>query len=1118
MPPKMKYQKLDQIEHIHKRPDMYVGAIKQKKELNEWIADLKSETPKMIHKDHITYSPALLRIFIEALSNSIDNVWRSHNTSTPCTKIKVNISQETGETSVWNDGCGIPIEKDEEHGIYIPEMIFGQLLTGSNYDDDEERLTSGRNGLGIKLTNVFSSEFKVEIYDENTQQLYKKSWLNNMRDSKKERISHPKGKKGYTKVSWTPDFEKFKLDKYNKTILSIYSRYVYDAAMLTGVNVYLNDKKIAFKNLSDYAKCYGEDSEMLSFKSKNCNVVLTPSKGLEFEHIAFTNGVFNKDGGVHVEQWSESIFRPLLKKINKPKKPQLNIKDVKKFFRIFIECKVVNPEFSSQSKTYLSAPNVTTKVDKKKINQLYKWSVMEDIHDIIKGKELLSLKKNERKKKSFRKIDGFDPANNAGGKQSKECVLILCEGLSAKTYAVSGIQEGIDGKKGRDWFGIYPLRGKLLNVRNASIKSISANKEITDVVQALGVRHGVDYTIEANYNQLCYGKVMIMTDSDVDGIHISSLIMNFFHYLFPSLLKRQEPFITSMQTPIVKVFLTRKELLFYQEEHFREWQANNPEKKYKMKYYKGLGTSSDKEIKNTFGKKLIHYLEDDHTDDNMNKVFHNKFSDQRKEWLAKYDQDLVHIPNDNSKIFNMKYSDHIDTQHIKFSIDDCGRSIPNMMDGLKESHRKILYATFLKNLKPGGKPLKVAQLAGFVAEKTNYHHGEQCLFDTITKMAQNFPGSNNIPYLFRDGQFGSRLNGGKDAANARYIFTKLDKLTRLLFPEEDDILLTMKKDDGDDIEPEFYVPILPTVLINGCTAGIGTGWSCSIPCYNPLDIIECVKIWMKNKTAFEEEDDNLYSLLPEILPYYKGFTGEIKKVNEQKYVTYGKCIREKTKGKRYKVTVVELPIQMWTDKFKTQLEDLLEKKLIKSLKNYSTPNKVKFEILENDELLCNEDTLKMHSYLYCSNMVLFDEHGRIKKYDTIDEIIDQFCQVRYRYYVLRKKHQLSSLQKLCKTLQNKSRFLQQVMDEELVVYRKDYDKIVSEMESLKYDKDNKNTYDYLLNMNIRSFTHQRLEDLRKEIEKIEGNIILLKKTSETKLWLKDINKFEKEYVKWIKKN
>ena len=173
--------------------------------------------------------------------------------------------------------------------------------------------------------------------------------------------------------------------------------------------------------------------------------------------------------------------------------------------------------------------------------------------------------------------------------------------------------------------------------------------------------------------------------------------------------------------------------------------------------------------------------------------------------------------------------------------------------------------------------------------------------------------------------------------------------------------------------------------------------------------------------------------------------------------------------------------------------------------------------MENDELLCNEDTLKMHSYLYCSNMVLFDEHGRIIKYDTIDEIIDNFCQVRYRYYVLRKKHQLSSLQQLLKTLQNKHRFLQQVMDDELVVYRKDYDKIVSEMEQLNYDKDNKNTYDYLLNMNIRSFTQQKFEDLRKEIEKIEVNITSLHKISETNLWLKDIQKFQKEYLKWDKK-
>jgi DNA topoisomerase-2 len=940
-----------------------------------------------------------------------------------------------------------------------------------------------------------------------------------MRSSQKERITTPKPKKSYTKVSWIPDFEKFKIKNYSKNMIRVYYRYVYDAAMLTKVNVYLNDRKIPIKNLLDYSKCFG-DGEVLQFKSKNCHVVLTPGSGNDFEHIAFTNGVFNKDGGVHVDAWSESIFRPLLAKVNKPKKPQLNIKDVKKFFRIFIDARIANPEFSSQSKTYLSAPKITTKVEKKQMSALFKWNVMEDIQDIIKSKELLTLKKKERKSKAFKKIDGFDPANNAGGKRSSECVLILCEGLSAKTYAVSGIQVGINGKCGRDWFGIYPLRGKLLNVRNATIKSISNNKEISDVIQALGVKHGVDYTKQENYEKLSYGSVLIMTDSDVDGIHISSLIMNFFHYLFPSLLKRSTPFITSMQTPIVKLFLSKKkELVFYQEEHFREYQQQNPEVKGKIKYYKGLGTSSDTEIKATFGKKIVNYVQDTDTDANMNKVFHTKSSDLRKKWLKEYDPDLIHIPNNSEQYFDMNYSDFIDTQHIKFSIDDCGRSIPNIMDGLKESQRKILYAAFLKNLKYSGSTLKVAQLAGFVAEKTNYHHGEQCLFETITKMAQDFPGSNNIPFFYRDGQFGSRLNGGKDAANARYIFTKLNRLTRLLFPSEFDVLLSYKKDDGECIEPEFYLPIIPTVLVNGCNAGIGTGWSCNIPSYNPIEIVDCVRTWLKNETVFEDAGGNdVFSALPELLPYYRGYTGKIEKVSDTKFVSYGVCEREKTKrSHRDKVTIVELPVQVWTDKFKEQLEELLERKMIKSLKNYSTPKKVKFEIIENDELKCDVKTLKMHSYLYCSNMVLFDENGRIQKYETVDDIIEHFCNVRFQYYVAMKKHCLEVFSQEIQMLSNKIRFLQEVMDDKLVIYRRDYDEIVAEMTSKGYNKKN-DSFDYLLNMNIRSFTKQKLAELQKELDKKTSESKKLKATSEKKLWLRDLKRFEDEYIKWDRKN
>ena len=1125
MPPKKPvYQKLNPIEHILKRPDMYVGAIKPKKESNEWVADLSTspESPKIIKKDEITFSTALLRIFIEVLSNAIDNVWRSKEAGIPCTKIKVDINQETGETKIWNDGLTIPIEKNEEHKIYNPELIFGHLLTGSNYDDDESRFGSGRNGLGVKLTNVFSKLFTVRTFDPNTGKLYQKTWKENMTMSDKEKITSPSYKKGFTEVIWTPDFSRFNLVNYNNTILSIFYRYVYDSAMLTKIAIHLNGTKVNIKNLQDYAKCFlNEDTkELLYLTSKDCEVVVSSSHS-DFEHIAFTNGVFNKEGGVHVEQWSEDLFRPIVNKLNKPKQPQINIKDVKRFFRLFISATVPNPEFSSQSKTYLSSPNIKTIVLPKHINNILKWGVIEKIKDIIRSKELLSLKKAEKHKKSFKKIQGFDPANNAGSKSSKECTLILCEGLSAKTYAVSGIQVGYNSKAGRDWFGIYPLRGKLLNVRNASNNSIAGNKEITDVIQALGLHYGIDYSEEKNYNNLNYGTVMIMTDSDVDGIHISSLIMNFFHHLFPSLMKRGQPFIISMQTPIVKIFIPRNELVFYNEELFKRYMERNSQQKSRIKYYKGLGTSSDEEIKATFGKRVIEYSVDKDLDSNMNKVFNSKFSDERKTWLEKYNPKNVHYEDENdARTLRMSYTNFIDQEHIKFSIDDCSRSLPCVLDGLKQSQRKILYATFLKNLRPSGKSMKVAQLAGFVAEKTNYHHGEQCLFETITKMAQNFPGSNNLPLLEKDGQFGSRISGGKDAANARYIFTKLSNATRFIFPCEDDILLKNIVDEGDIVEPEFYVPIIPMILVNGCSAGIGTGWSCSVPSYNPLEIVDCVKTWISKKGIFDKDGDLVYSTLPELTPWYHNYTGKIEKVTDTKYISYGNIERTCLKTGD-KIVIDELPINMWTDKFKDNLEDLLEKKFIKFIKNYSTPEKVNFVVGESEELKCSLETLKLKNYLYSSNMVLFDKDGKIRKFETVDDIIDYFCNVRYTFYELRKTYQLKILINSLKYLNNKFRFLTVVMNDELVIYKRNDDELIREMEEKGFDKkgddnDDEKGYDYLLNMRVRSFTEKLLNKLKEEIEETQKNIKKLEELSETQLWLNDLDKFVNAYNDYLK--
>jgi DNA topoisomerase-2 len=1322
-----KYEKKDPIDHILLRPDMYVGSTRTRK-VEEYVAEYNDDNYK-ITKENIDMSPAILRIFLEPLYNATDNVERSRKTKTPCTKIQVNINEETGETSIWNDGDIIPIEINEEQNCYNHTLIFGHLLTSSNYDDEEERLVSGRNGLGGKLClkkgtriplyngtilniedinigdiligddgnkrivkdkcegkgrlfevkqeygmtyivnenhilslhfpehkkilisnnelvvrwidkinksintkvlrnvnnkyynsneddekklntflkdisddntidisiqeylkldeytkeklngffgkskmslynlnelcyessgrieikeveegeyiglevdknhrfvledytvthncNVFSSYFKVKGQDPNVKKELTQVWKNNMKLTDGPEVNKIKSGKGYTEISWIPDFKQFKINGYTKDIIKLYTRYVIDISMITKVPVYLNGKLIPVKNLQEYAKLYTSPSdEQLLIKIENSEVLITTSN--EFQAISFVNGVYTRLGGRHVDAWSEELFRPLVNKFNKKDKPQINIRDIKQFFRLFIVSTVINPEFDGQDKNKLESPNVIAEVKPLHISKIMKWSVYEQITNMLKAKEMVVLKKSETKTRGYKKIEGLDPANNSGTKYSTECTLIICEGLSAKTYAVAGIQKGVYGKTGRDWFGIYPIRGKLINVRNKTPSLIAKNREVTDLIQAIGLKYGIDYTIDDNYKTLRYGRVMIMTDADVDGIHIEGLVMNFFHSLFPTLFQRENPFLVSMKTPIVRVFRNKiKDLLFFDERKFKEYQSQQT-KKFESKYYKGLGSSKSEDVPDTFGVKMIEFVNDEKSLVNMNKAFFKNNSDDRKSWLTEYDCKIDISLDDVGEIYKMKMSDFIDGELIKFSLSDCKRSIPSGIDGLKESQRKILYAVKKRKLKYSGKTLKVAQLGGYVAEHTNYHHGEQNLYDTITKMANEFPGSNNIPLFYRDGQFGTRLQGGKDAASARYIFTKMDMLTHLIFREEDDDLLEQVIDDGDLVEPIYYVPIIPMILCNGCVAGIGTGWSCNVPCYNPLDLIECIKVWLDNDGEVMMEEENI-CLLPEIIPWYRGFEGEIEKTSTTgKYITYGKI----EDGPKNTKIVTELPIGLWTEKFKENIEDYLENKKIKDMKNYSTPKQINFVLSETkDGLTIDIENLKLYTYVYTSNMVLFNEKSELYKYNKIQEIINNFCKVRYDFYIKRKKKQISELEKEIKFLGNKERFVSEVINGDLKVMKIKEDILIKNLENKGYDKyykneiDNTNEdidinvttssgYEYLLRLQVRTFTLEKVQSLKNDILSKKTELTNLIKISEKDIWLSELKEFEEQY-------
>ena len=1096
------YKQLDLKSQILHRPDTYVGS-KNNVTQNEYIFK-----DNLIQLENVEYNEALVRLFIEVLCNSIDNVWRSKEKNIEQKIINIDIIDKQW-IEISNDGCCIPIEmtKDKDNNdVYVPELIFGNLLSSSNYNDEKDRKTSGKNGIGIKLTNIFSKHFEVIIKNKDSQKEYKQIWKDNMSIINKPSIKDKTIKNNLVTIKYLADFKIFNCHKYSDDIISHFTKLVYDASLNSEINIKLNGEKIGIKNILDYIKNYYvfnnddknifDTKEFIEIKTNDTLLILLPNYNKDFDTtpIPFVNGIFTFEGGVHVNEFENIIYKYLSDKLSK-KNNSFNIKDIKNFFKIFIKCSLDKPTFNSQLKSKLTSPKPDTRFDTKILDKIMKWDIIDEIKNFNDFKQDAQLKKNLNSKRKFCKIPNYDFANKSGGKDSDKCVLLLVEGLSAKTFATKGIKYGINGISGRDYCGIYPLKGKLLNVRNATNEQILKNKEISDLIQILNLKTGVDYTIDSNFKTLNYGRIITLTDADNDGGHIKGLLLNVFDVLFTTLLKRKNNFITSMLTPIITVKEKGKTKAFFDEYEANDYILQNNVSN--VKYYKGLGTSNDNDIKENFGKKIIMLDYDKETDSNMNKAFNSKkgFSDDRKEWITNYEKKYIDYSQDK-----MSISTFINDELIRFSISDNKRSLPHVIDGLKESQRKILYAVFLKGLKYNGSSMKVAQLGAFAAEKTNYAHGENSLFETIIKMAQDFVGSNNINLLFPDGQFGSRIASGSDSASPRYIFTKLNKYTEYIFNKLDEPLFTQKIEDGDKVEFEHYCPIIPMILVNGAI-GIGTGFSCNIPSYNPLDIIAYIKIWLKNKNLQKQK---------ELTPWYNNFKGTIKYIEDGKYETYG----IKKELDKNKIEIIELPIGISIDSFKEKLDDALEKKYITSYQNHSTTEEPNF-IIKYSEINPNlQKIFELKSCISTSNMTCFDKDDKIKKYDSVNDIIEEFCSVRLEYYIKRKEYLLKQYEQDLLTNSNKYRFINSIINDEINIYKKTEKESIIILENNNFDKipdNSSNGYNYLLNMSIKSFTKDKLDELKKIIDSLKKQIKELKLLTPETLWENNLNEFEKVY-------
>lgn len=1107
------YVKLEQREHVLLRPDTYTGSLNPTTE-EQWCMSApphsgEGVTEQSIKLQSTTYIPTMYKIFDELLVNAMDQSVLDETLDV----IKVEINDEEGWISVMNNGKGIPVEKHTTHDIWIPEMIFGHLLTSSNYNDSEERVTGGRNGYGAKLTNIWSTRFVLEVVDTVDSKKYVQIFENNMSVINKPKITtHGRGQKGPANggrvmIKFYPDLKRMGVNKLSSAAdISLFNKRVHDAAACTSskVKVYLNGTQLKIKTFDKYIDMYiGQKSvsPRVYEASDRWAVCVAPAES--FKSVGFVNGVAC-NRGTHIDYVVGYLIRKITEYItSKHKNIKLKPAFIKEHLFVFVKCTIVNPSFSSQTKdectTRSNAFGSRCELSDNFIKQVTKLGIIDEIINLAKFKEQKELNKTDgRKRNVIRGIPKLDDANKAGSHESGKCTLCLTEGDSAKAFVISGLSV-----VGRDHWGVFPLRGKLLNVKEATVQQLLKNEEINNLKQIMGLEQNKKYN---SPSELRYGSIMICTDADDDGFHIRGLLMNLFSTFWPELLKH-EGFIRSLVTPVVKVTKRGRTKEFYNLYEYKEWKATNEaaEGGWNTKYYKGLGTSTAAEAREYFknirdnGNQLKYKLDSTGSCmERLNLAFAKTEADKRKVWVT---QTISPDGVKYEKGATVSYSQFIDKELIQFSIADVKRSIPSVIDGLKPSQRKVLYGCMKRNLTSD---MKVAQLSGYISEHTAYHHGEMSLQGCIIDMAQDYTGSNNINLLMPKGQFGTRIMGGKDHASPRYIFTQLNSATRRIFRPEDDATLKYQDDDGFKIEPEVYYPMIPMVLVNG-TQGIGTGYSTSVPCYNPRDIIENIKRYLSGSEFLE------------MVPWYRNFTGKITpKPEENAFTTHGDFnIKSKTQ-----LEITELPVGMWTQNYKEFLEALVsgESKsknklalLLTDYENHSTEEKPRFllkfnrstNLSENYSKDDIESALKLTTSISLRNMHLFDSSCKIKKYESPLDILREFCKVRLAKTEERRQFLVKQIAAQVDVETSKVRFIEAIMNDDLVIFKKKKDAVVSELKEMKFQEVN-GSYNYLLDMKVHCFTDERIVELKNSLESKMKLMHTLKTTTAKNMWNGDL--------------
>lgn len=1183
---------LEDREHLLLRPDTLCGSTKNAEHVcHVYVPYNKSEdatdtttTPAMegtlaaryeVVRRTLVYAPALKNLFQEILTNALDRQFRDEKMK----KIEVWIDCAEAGGPGWirirNDGQGVPVVFDTERSAWKPTIAFSHFRSGTNFADDGVRWTAGRNGYGCKATNVFSSVFKVSTADPRAALTFTQTFDTNMAHASEPVVRPLKTKKGFTDVSFLLDFARLGgEDGMSADVRTMLESTTIDASACTArrVTLSLNGKVLEVKTLRDFAGVFAPAAfptvalDVVKNEAHNVNLweicAVAAASSSEDNCLGFVNslqcsqGTHVNLGFARITTAVEECMRTRLKKADFT----LAVSVVRRHVFLVVKLLVDSPEFSSQTKEKLTTP--ASRFDFKWqpsvafMKQLAAMGVLNSIHEEVVDKELAAARRlmgSQPKTTGARRVviaDKYDAATNVN-KSGSRCSLLVTEGDSARALAVAGL-----AVVGRANFGIFALKGKPLNVRNATVESISKNKEVTTLINILGLTLHKVYT---SLDGLNYKKLVIFSDQDPDGAHIGGLIINVIHALFPSILAVDPSYVQRFPTPLVRATSKTAVRCFYASAHYEEWWRSmepSVQATYAVKYFKGLGTSTSalaREYFSAYKEHLVDIVWNAASDALMVQMFQTDNAAARRALLTTHFNPESYVDYTAPSV---TLHDFIHKEVLPYSNYSNERNIPNVLDGLKPVQRKALFTLLSKNVTAD---VKVAQVAAQIASCTMYHHGEQSLVEAVIGMAQDHVGISNINLFRPEGQFGSRLDPPSVHSAARYIFTGLDSVTRALFPKLDDDVLVYKEDEGLSIEPVVFAPVIPMALVNGAF-GIGTGWATSVPMYNPDDLIRLCRLFAAG------DDAGVTAGAAALTPWYCGFRGTIEFLEAKGVFRTRGCMTVSEDGSRIHIT--ELPVGVWTHSFVEDLEKLInagamrggssssstssggkdkdEKKrkrtnssgagIVTSIEKLWTDSTVDMVLHCDKEKVCALmgeglatsplwSMLGMQNEIRTNNMHLHGEDGKLRHYESVAAIVREHAAFRLAMYGRRKENMLVKLEAEKKMQCNKLRFVSEVIAGTICIHLfRDEDALKCELVSKSYDaitagagQSQTPDFGYLMNMTLRSLTHARVATLREDIRGLEERLLQLQSQSPADLWSADLDVLERELAVFRRK-